>query len=128
MHTNQIGSITEAVVLAALVKLRKHIVIPYGNFGDYDLLIDEEGKFVKVQCKTGILKDGVVLFNAYTQNAGGDRSYGNSVDMYGVFCPQNGKVYLIPAPDCSQGKVSLRITPPKNNWKKRIRYAAQYEI
>lgn len=122
------GSITEAVVLAALVKAGKKVVIPYGNYGEYDLLIDEGTRFVKVQCKTGKLTDGVVNFRAYTHNSLGDKSYSDQIDWFGVFCPQNQKTYLVPASKCNMGTVSLRVDPPKNNWKKRIVWASQFEV
>lgn len=129
MHTNQIGSITEAVILAALVRAGKHVLIPFGNYGDYDLLVDQgDGQFEKVQCKTGKIVNGVVQFNAYTQNSLGDRSYGDAVDLYGVYCPQNQKVYLIPAADCNKSKMYLRIDHPKNNHSKHIRWAQKYEV
>jgi len=46
-----------------------------------------------------------------------------------VFCPELGSVYLIPIEDVSGKRMAtLRVDPPRNNQRQRIRLAAQYEI
>lgn len=126
-NTTKIGNVTVANVLLALVKKDKQVLLPFGEGERYDLLIDE-GKFLRVQCKTGKLKGGAITFNNYSQTAAGWRKYKNAVDAYGVYCPQTGKTYLVPVTDCATGKTSLRIEPAKNGMQKNIRYAKAYEL
>ena len=57
------------------------------------------------------------------------RRYGDSVDFYGIQCPDNGGVYLVPAAELTNHfEARLRIERPKNFQRRRIRYAASYEI
>lgn len=125
--TNAVGNVTEAMVLAALARLGKRLLVPFGQGQRYDLLIDEGTKFVRVQCKTGKLKSGCVLFKNFSRTDLGDKSYGDSVDAYGVYCPQNGKTYFVPASDCTVSWTTMRIDPPRNGMR-NLRYAATYEI
>jgi PD-(D/E)XK endonuclease len=43
------GKTSEAVILAALVKPGKHVLIPWGE-GRYDLAIDDDGRLVWKRC------------------------------------------------------------------------------
>lgn len=126
-NTSRIGNVTVANVLLALVKRDRQVLTPFGEGGRYDLVIDE-GRFIRVQCKTGRLQNGSVVFNNYSQTAAGWKKYKDSVDAYGVFCPQTGKTYLVPVADCASGKTALRVSPARNGMKKNIRYAEGYEI
>jgi hypothetical protein len=55
--------------------------------------------------------------------------YQGQIDFFGVYCPDNGKVYLVPIQDATtKSMCALRITPPKHNQQKKIRWAAQYEV
>lgn len=60
---------------------------------------------------------------------GGRQNYHGQVDAFGVFCPENQKVYIIPIGDLLLVReAKLRLTPPKNSQVKGIRWAAKYEI
>ncbi len=116
-------------VLAALLGNGKSILVPFGDGLHYDLAIDEDGSIKRVQCKTGKLKKGVIVFRNYTVlRGGGRRSYGSSVDYYGVYCPQNRSTYLVPSVDCATSTTHLRIDPALNNMSKGIRSAEKYLI
>jgi hypothetical protein len=58
------------------------------------------------------------------------RPYTGEVDFFGVYCPDTDTVYLVPSADVEDchNSVALRVTPPKNNQAKRVRWAADYEI
>ena len=57
------------------------------------------------------------------------RDYVGEIDFFGVFCPENGGVYLIPISETPTGAMAhLRIDPPRNGQRPRIRYASTYEI
>lgn len=127
--TCRVGNQTTAKVLAALSDRYELVLTPFGEGSRYDLLIDEGGKFIKVQCKTGRLKkNGSIIFNNYSQTAKGWRQYKDDVDVYGVYCSQTGKTYLVPVNECTTSQTSLRIVPAKNGMKKNIRLAEEYEI
>jgi hypothetical protein len=126
--TSRVGNVTVAKVLLALVVKGKNVLTPFGEGERYDLMIDEGRSVVRVQCKTGRLRKGSVIFNNYSQTAAGWKKYKDSVDAYGVFCPQNQKTYLVPVKVCASGKTALRVEPAKNGMTKNIRYAERFEV
>jgi hypothetical protein len=126
--TSRVGNVTVAKVLLALVTKGKNVLTPFGEGERYDLMIDEGRAVIRVQCKTGKLKNGGIVFNNYSSTAAGVKKYGDSVEAYGVFCPQNGKTYLVPVGSCANGKTVLRVKPAKSGRKKGIRLAEKFEI
>jgi len=128
-NTSKVGNLTVAKLLVALAEKGKTVLTPFGEGERYDLMIDEGDKVLRVQCKTGRLRSGSIVFNNYSQTAAGTKKYGVSVDAYGVHCPQNGKMYLVPVSDCASTKTFLRVEPTKTAWKKKaIRYAKEFEL
>jgi hypothetical protein len=134
---NEIGAITQAKVATALIGAGKLVLFLWMQVARYDLVIDEKGKFSRVQCKTGQLLRGAIYFRpqslrAAKRETGWRRiaaTYAGEVDYFGVYCPDNDKVYLVPITDVSVSvRCSLRIDPPKNNQQKRIRWASDYEV
>lgn len=127
------GNTTEGVILAALMRAGHVVLVPFGLQADYDIVFEEEGQFHKVQCKTGRLKSGSIIFNLSTVKAkkeGGyeNRPYGDRVDYFGVYCPETGKCYLVPASEVGNREGSLRVDPPRNGQVKGIRWAKDYEM
>jgi hypothetical protein len=51
-NTTKKGEITESVTLARLVQLGYEWLIPWGHDHRYDIAIDDDGKLVRIQCKT----------------------------------------------------------------------------
>jgi len=109
------------------------VLVPFGLQADYDIVFEENGQFQKVQCKTGRISKGSVVFNLCTVKAkkgGGYENvpYGDKVDYFGVFCPENGKCYLVPSNEVGKVSGTLRLDAPKNGQSKGVRWAAQYEM
>ncbi len=99
----------------------------------YDLLIDgEDGSFVRIQCKTGSLRSGSVVFRVYSVSGHGGRSvpYHGQVDAFGVFCPEIRASYLVPvaAIGSHNAMVSLRIEPARNGQRLRVHLARDFPI
>src|SRR4051812_39849756 len=97
--TKLIGERTEVAVLAALVKGGRTVLLPFGERLRYDLLIDDGGHFHRVQCKTGRLRNGVVLFMAssvHWHRGGKRRGYKGECEFFGVYCRERDEVYLLP--------------------------------
>ena len=55
-HPKRVCDISQAKVMAALVAVGRSILLPFGENTRYDLVIDEGGRFVRLQCKTGPLR------------------------------------------------------------------------
>src|SRR5215475_3402561 len=125
------GKASEAVVLAMLVRLGKHVLLPWGE-ERYDLALDEGGALVRIQCKTGHLRDGCVCFKTSTTDARrplGDGGYAGQIDAFAVYCPQLERVHLVPieAVKTTVG-ARLRLEPAKNGQTWNIRSARAFEL
>jgi hypothetical protein len=129
MNSSAVGGRTEGIVLAALLRVGKRILLPFGDGHRYDLAIDEGGKLVRVQCKTGLYKAGAVVFNTNSHRRDHSRrGYLGDADLFGIYCPGLDKVYLVPVEDFGDNEGRLRVEPPKNNQARRVRWARDYEV
>ena len=134
-HPKDIGDRTTLAVMLALREVGFAVLVPFGENTRYDLVIDDGAKMAKVQCKTGRLRKGAILWSMCS-NYGHQknprvvhRDYQGEVDYFAVFCPETDGVYLIPIADVPMRRQgSLRVMPSKNNQQKFIRSARQYEI
>ena len=125
-----IGERSEAVILAKLLLKGEVVLQPFGDNQRYDLALDQDGTFIRVQCKTGRLKNGAVEFSCCSM-AGGKlrRNYRGQIEMFAVYCPDNDKVYIVPIEDTPMNLMRLRIDPPVNNSAvSTVNWAADYEI
>jgi len=118
--------------LAELVKRGYRVLLPFGVNQRYDLVLDCGGRLLKAQCKAGRLRDGVVQFSSQSvqSNTRGTstRGYAGEVDLFMVYCPENRRVYVIPADEVPSTGMYLRIDPPRNRQSKRVRWAEEYEL
>jgi hypothetical protein len=121
---------TEAVILAHLIQRGDTVSLPFGNNQRYDMIIDREGRLVKAQCKTGRLRNGVVLFNACSFNGftGAQRDYRGQADVFLVWCHELRTLYEVPVEACGKRMVALRVQPPRNAQRARTRIATAYEV
>jgi len=130
-NTKEIGDTAVAGVLAKLLKKGYAILLPFGDSQRYDLVLDKNGQFFRVQCKSGRVRNGCIRFNSSsTQWYKGHRrkNYKGQVDYFGVYCPDLDKTYLIPVNVVGETQGILRITKPKNNQAKYIRWCNAFEI
>jgi hypothetical protein len=136
LHPKRVGAVSQAKVLAALVAAGKSILLPFGENTRYDLLIEESGRFVRVQCKTGRLGPrGAIKFPTastyghHTRRQGCERrGYRGEADLFGVYCPENDRVYLVPVDSVPNTQGCLRITAPANGQRRQIRWAEEFEL
>lgn len=131
MNTKQVGNITEAKILSKLVECGKTVLMPFGENCRYDMAVDDDGVLVRVQCKSGHLKSGSILFNAssiHGHRSKPSKPYTDEADYFGVYCAALGTCYLVPVEDVTITCGSLRVEPPLNNQVKGIRWAVDYEF
>jgi hypothetical protein len=88
--TTAIGNRTLGIVLSALLHAGYPPLLPFGDGHRYDVAFDRDGQLCRVQCKTGRLEDGAVVFKtaSYTRNV--PKAYRDEVDYFGVYCPETG--------------------------------------
>jgi hypothetical protein len=124
------GNRGEAMVLAALIDRGYRVWVPFGEGHPFDLAVYlDEGTWLRVQCKTARPQQGCVVFNPHTTDHGRGRlSYVGRADLFGVYFPPRRAVYLVPVTAVTSFSGRLRLKPPRNNQRKGIRFAAEYEI
>jgi len=104
---------------------------PFGDNQRYDLVVDLRTKFLKIQCKTGRIKAGAIIFPTSSSQAHrgkGRQSYRGQIDLFAVYCPENRRVYVVPVDDVGTCEGSLRIEATKNNQTIGCRMAADYDL
>lgn len=127
------GERSEGMILAALLRAGKVVLQPFGDNQRYDMVIDEGGKFVRVQCKTGRLQcEGSVLHfdtcSSQSHRGKGKQNYHNQIELFGVYSPELDKVYFVPVEAVGGFAAKLRIKPPNNGQTKGIRFASEFEF
>jgi len=125
-----VGEKSEAQVIAALLRADKVVLLPFGDNQRYDLVVHEDGCFIRVQCKTGRLKDGAISFKtcSVNWNTKKSRSYEGEVDLFAVYVRETDGVYLVPVDGMPKVECRLRLDPPRNGQKERIRNAVDFRF
>jgi hypothetical protein len=124
------GNMTEAMVLSAFAQRGFHVLIPFGDGHPYDLAVHLEGtEFLRVQCKTARPQGGCLIFNVRSTDHGrGPQSYIGLADIFGVYFPPTQTVYLVPIDGVANFEGRLRLEPTRNNQRRGVRIAAEFEI
>jgi hypothetical protein len=133
-HPKNIGDASTLAIMAALRETGVALYVPFGENTRCDLIADN-GELIRVQCKTGRLREGAIRFavcSCYGHHRNPEatrRSYEGQVDYFAVYCPETAGVYMVPIDDVPlKATAYLRVDPPRNNQRKRIRLAAEYQI
>lgn len=136
MNSKQKGDISVSRVIAALLEQGHSVSLPFGDNDRYDLIWDDRIDLKRVQVKTGRLRDGVVkakLYSVQTHKKGvpfteASQTYQDDVEVFGIYCPDTNKTYMIPIEEAPGQELNLRVEPTKNNQQKKILWAKDYEI
>lgn len=150
-NTSKTGLIGQTAVLNRLVQLGYEVLLPWSQDLGYDLayyaeteerhfgfFTHKESQLVRVQCKVAWLSSdrASLKFNTSTVSMGGagvwkkkKSGYRGRADWFGVYSPDNGKVYIVSvweAPEASN--MILRLQPSKNNQEQNVHWAQDYEL
>ncbi len=134
-HPKDVGDRSTLAIILVLHQSGYGVLLPFGENTRYDLAIERDRNVYLVQCKTGRLLGGAVRFrtaSSYYHHPNPKmpaKHYVDQVDFFAVYCAETEGVYLIPIADIkAESLASLRVDPPHNNQRDRIRFAADYEI
>lgn len=117
--------------MSVLIEKGKTVLLPFGDNERYDLVVEENNKFEKIQCKNGLYKNGTVKFrtcSSYGHRGRKPKNYRGQIDTFGVYCKQLNKVYFVPVLDVGMSEGVLRIEPTKNRQELQVRWAKKYEV
>jgi PD-(D/E)XK endonuclease len=130
MKTATRGNEAEAKILAALIERGFEVLVPFGGGQPYDLVIDLGGfDLLKVQCKTGWDVNGCIVFHTTSTDHGqGRRPYLGLAHIFGVYFPPRQTIYLLPLDAVAGSLGRLRLEPTRNNQKRGVRFASDFEI
>lgn len=135
MNTKQKGEISELAVSLKLLTLGKSVSKPVGDNQRYDLIIDDDGKLLRVQVKTARIKNGCLIATTArtTGKKGGvyvKSAYSSDeIDAFAIYAPELDKCYLVPVkPGVAAMEIRMRLTPSQNGQLNRVRWAKDYEL
>jgi hypothetical protein len=130
-----VGERSTLSIMNALQECGYALYLPFGENTRCDLIVERTGELTRIQCKTGRLRDGAIRFavcSCYGHHRNPEtarRGYEGQVDFFAVYCPETTRVYLIPIVDVAlKAAAYLRVHAPRNNQRRGIRFAADYEI
>lgn len=128
MNTNSIGSVSELAVAKALMERGNIVSFVFGMSQPYDLVVDIDNKLYKVEVKTGRLKKGKIQFRTCSVVRGKTIWASKAADLYGIYCPELDKVYLLPIHLAGNTVGTLRVDPRGNGSKKGILMASDFVV
>ena len=125
------GDMTFWRIVSGLMASGKTVLLPMTQNTRYDLLLDDAGEYVRIQCKTGrIINNGSVLTaNACSSNHKGKRkSYNGDVDVFAIYSPELDKIYLCPMNETIKNALWLRVKEPLVKSNKPVKWAKDFEL
>ena len=130
-NSKDVGDLTELKTIGKFISGGYQVAIPFGDNSKYDLILDDDGEFYRVQCKTSwTCADGGFMFNTHSQTTRNgeyhETTYGNDIDAFAVYYPENGKLYWIEPEAATSKKRTLRSSAKSDHTS--IYWAADYEF
>lgn len=133
--STHVGNVSEFYACAAFAAVGYLVSKPLGDGYPYDMIADNGERLLRVQVKTGRLKNGVIICPMRSNNGRfyrksqpkGVHFYHGKADLFAIYCPEMGKVYVFEPHQWSATPL-LRVHPPLNNQTKGIRLASDYEL
>jgi hypothetical protein len=129
MNTIERGDLSVAILTATFLRLGFRVLKPLTERSRYDLVIERGRGFERVQCKTGRLRSGVIIFSSCSSlehRGKAARHYRGEIELFGVYCVETDECYLVPVDEVGKRLGSLRVDRPTNNQQAKIRYADQF--
>jgi hypothetical protein len=122
------GNAAEAAVLQAFTAVGVNVLIPFGEGLSFDLgAMMPGGTILRVQVKSGRVRNGCVEFNAASTDHGRGRvDYRGRADVLAVHVASLSRVFMVPVDDCPVYTGFLRLDAPRNNQRRGVRLAERY--
>ena len=129
----QKGAIAEAEVEAAAIRMGFYVLRPVPEGRRYDLVIDTGPHLLRVQCKWGLVKDGVVKVRTSTSRYTPLNGYvrttysAEEIDLIAVYADAIDRLFAVPIDEVAgQSYVHLRLTPSRNRQSIGVKWADAY--
>jgi PD-(D/E)XK endonuclease len=134
LSTDQKGSIAEIAIAGAAIRLGIDVYKPLNDGTRCDLIFDLGGQLVRVQCKWAGRYGGVLRVACYRNRRTREgllrRLYtADEVEAFAAYCLELDRCYFLPfASFPDQPYIQLRLSPARNNQRKGINWAEDYEF
>jgi hypothetical protein len=122
------------MIAADLIRRGYKIAIPYGEDWDFDLIVCRDAQLERVQCKYTCSDGVVVRVRPRSQSLTNGkiraikRYTAAMIDWLAIYDATTDRCYYVPAAELGDGMnmMHLRLTPARNNQRRRVRHAAAY--
>jgi hypothetical protein len=124
------GNAAEAAVLHALTAMGIHVLVPFGGGLPFDLAaVAPDGGMLRLQVKSGRVRNGCIEFKVSSTDHGrGQMHYRGRADVIAVYVSALARVFMVPVEDCPSFAGSLRLDAPRNNQRRRVRFAEDHSL
>lgn len=133
LNTHYVGKLTELRVAEAFLSRGYQVSQPLVSDSRYDFIVDIKGQLLRIQVKTGTIKeDGAYIefatSTSHTNTSGTiNKSYSaDEIDYFATIC--NGECLVIKVTECGTRAQRLRLQPTKNGQVIGIKFAKDYTI
>jgi PD-(D/E)XK nuclease superfamily protein len=133
LTTNQKGMVAETAIVHKAVKLGVGVARPLDD-ERYDLILDFEGRLIRVQCKWAGRSENVVVVRCCSTRRAAEglrhRVYtGDEIDAIAAYCEELDACYLIPGQMVSgKTQLHLRLERSRNNQWSGVNWASDFEF
>jgi prevent-host-death family protein len=132
LSTDQKGSIAEASIAAAAIRLGIGVYKPLSDGERYDLIFDVRSRLIRVQCKWATTRGEVVVVRCRSCRRSADglvrRAYSaDEIDAFAAYCDEVRECYFLPIEQFSgRSAVQLRLCAPRNHQRAGINWAEHF--
>ncbi len=134
-NTNHKGNAAELAIAAEAAKLGLGVFGPLTEHGRYDLVLEVADRLLRVQCKWGACNGETISVRIASSYHSPTRGYvirkytAKEVDAIAIYCDHTRRSYLMPIERVAGlHLLTLRLTPPRNNQRAALNFAADYEF
>ncbi len=134
VNSKGLGERSEAFIIATLAECGYVVLIPFGSNQAYDLVIEDgDGKFWRIQCKSGWYEHGAIVFATSRSKGHYNKNfhkvgYKGLADYFAVYSRDTNKVYLVPVEEVGEHSAYLRVEQPHRSLLPATRWARDYEL
>ena len=134
MTPDEKGSIAEAMIAAAAVKLRVPVLKPINDGTRYDLVFEIGPRFLRIQCKWAPRMGDVVVVRCQSCRRGRNGSIRrpyttDEIDVIAAYCPGTDRCYFLPLDRFPvRRQIQLRLRPTRNNQAVGVHWAKDFDF
>lgn len=133
-HLKRKGDVAELAVALDLRRRGYGVSLPFGEAGDYDLIVDREGRLERVQVKHTVSDGTVVIVRCRSTSLTNGkvravkRYTAETIEWLAVYDATTSCCFYVPAAALGSGRfvMHLRLVPARSGRRRGIHLAADY--